>query len=288
MRIHTVSLQAAGRTLLVWALLLILVSACASSSTPPPPTATSTVVPTRTSEPKPAATLPEPTPTTAAQAVTATPTPSPPPPPPTATVPPTPTPEPVARYRLTFDAMWSADTHPLEFPSNPHFSGLIGATHTDAVHVWAEGALASPGIKSMAETGSKKPLDREIETLITQGSACVTISSRGIGVSPGAVAVEFEASVDCPFVSVVTMIAPSPDWFVGVDTLSLLQESRWVGERVVDLVPYDAGTDSGESYASRNAPTGDPVAIYRSTEPPLLIDGVVPSFGTFTFTRLDN
>ena len=54
------------------------------------------------------------------------------------------------------------------------------------------------------------------------------------------------------------------------------------------LLPYDAGTDSGESYASRNAPMANPEKIHRIAEAPLRIDGTVPTFGTFTFTRLDN
>ena len=37
--------------------------------------------------------------------------------------------EPKAEYTVTFDAAWSAATHPEDFPGKPHFSGLIGATH---------------------------------------------------------------------------------------------------------------------------------------------------------------
>jgi Spondin_N len=29
-----------------------------------------------------------------------------------------------AKYAVTFDGSWSAATHPLEFPSGAHFSGL--------------------------------------------------------------------------------------------------------------------------------------------------------------------
>ena len=36
-----------------------------------------------------------------------------------------------ARYRVTFQATWSAETHPTNFPANPHFSGLVGATHNE-------------------------------------------------------------------------------------------------------------------------------------------------------------
>ena len=76
------------------------------------------------------------------------------------------------QYLLTFNATWSATTHPTDFPADPHFSGLIGASHSDAVRLWEMGGAASPGIKNMAETGSKSPLDSEIDVLIDAGTAC--------------------------------------------------------------------------------------------------------------------
>jgi hypothetical protein len=208
--------------------------------------------------------------------------------PPTATPLPTEPPAPSAEYQLTFDATWSADTHPTDFPPNPHFSGLIGAAHTPDVRLWAAGELASPGIRNMAETGGKSPLDAEIDALIAEGSACVAISGQGVNPSPGTVTVVFVASLDCPVVSVVTMIAPSPDWFVGVSGLSLLEDGRWVVRETVELYPYDAGTDSGTSYTSPDLATADPELIYRIEADPLLVGGQVPLLGTFTFTRLDN
>jgi hypothetical protein len=139
----------------------------------------------------------------------------------------------------------------------------------------------------MAETGGKGLLDGEIDALINDGSACVQISGGGINPSPGVVAVTLTVSQDCPVVSVVSMIAPSPDWFVGVSGLSLLENGAWVEQKVVELFPYDAGTDSGSSYTSPDEPTSDPEAIYRIESDPLLVDGTVPPLGTFTFTRLD-
>jgi hypothetical protein len=191
-----------------------------------------------------------------------------------------------AKYRLTFDATWSAATHPTDFPPNPHFSGLIGAAHRPDVRLWEVGELASPGIKNMAETGVKSPLNAEINELIAAGDACVQISGEGIHPSPGMVTVVFEVSEDCPAVSVVTMIAPSPDWFVGVSAVNLLKDGAWVDEKVIELFPYDAGTDSGASYTSPDLPTASPEGIFMIEDEPLLVDGSVPPLGTFTFTRL--
>jgi hypothetical protein len=140
----------------------------------------------------------------------------------------------------------------------------------------------------MAETGGTSPLDAEIKTLIASGDACVTILGGGVPVSPGSVRITFTASLDCPLVSAVTMIAPSPDWFVGVSAVSLLEDGAWAQSKVVELLPYDAGTDSGPSYASPNDRTADPhEAIHLLGGAPVEVDGSVPPLGTFTFTRLD-
>ncbi len=48
-----------------------------------------------------------------------------------------------ATYVVTFLSSWSATTHPQGFPSNPHFSGLIGATHDSTVAFWTAGEPAS-------------------------------------------------------------------------------------------------------------------------------------------------
>jgi hypothetical protein len=273
------TLRVASAASLVVSLVLLTLSACAQPSPEPMPTPVPSATPAPTEMPT---VVPVPTSTLASAPADEPPAT----PPPTATEP-AETAAPSAGYRLTFEATWSESTHPLDFPPNPHFSGLIGASHGPAARLWAEGERATPGIKNMAETGAKNPLDAEIDALIGAGSACTQISGGGISTSPGAVEVTLTVSQECPLVSVVSMIAPSPDWFVGVSGLSLYEGGRWVDESVVELFPYDAGTDSGTSYGSPNLPTESAEVIHRIETEPLRIGGVVPPLGTFTFTRLD-
>ena len=289
--------EASRAALAAW-LIMVVLSGCAAPSTAPPPTEipAPTVVDASADEPAGRSTPTVAEVATDEPAVTPTPPPTPIPPTeipatrplPTATTPPTETPAASARYQLTFEATWSPATHPTDFPANPHFSGLIGAAHDPSVRLWAEGETATPGMKNMAETGGKSPLDGEIDSLIGEGSACETISGGGISPSPGAVTVTFTVNLDCPVVSVVSMIAPSPDWFVGVSGMSLLEDGQWIGERVVALHPYDAGTDRGSSYASADEPEGSAGAIRTIETEPLLVDGDVPLLGTFAFSRLDD
>lgn len=192
-----------------------------------------------------------------------------------------------AEYRVTFISTWSASTHPANFPSNPHFSGLIGATHNASASFWQEGGLASPGIKSMAETGSKGLLQGEIESAIQAGTVNTLLSQGGLSTSPGSRTFTFHMSAEFPLVTLVSMLAPSPDWFVGVTSLSLYEDQQWVSEKVIDLFVYDAGTDSGTNYTSPNQATNPAHPISKIQGIPFLVDSEVLHVGTYTFQRED-
>ena len=137
----------------------------------------------------------------------------------------------------------------------------------------------------MAERGATSPLDMEIQNAIDAGRAETLLSGGGIERSPGSVSLVFDISLEMSSVTLVSMIAPSPDWFVGVDNLNLLENGDWVDELVVDLDPYDAGTDSGTTFDSRDRETRPQEPIARITTPPLATGGTAPPLGTFTFRR---
>ena len=208
---------------------------------------------------------------------------APPPPPPP---PPLPA-DPHARYIAVFEATWSAATHPQDFPDSPHFSPLIGATHLAGPRFWAPGGPASEGIERMAEEGSVSPLDGEIAAAQAAGQAETLIRGGGLSPSPGTETVEFDITTAFPYVTLVTMVAPSPDWFVGVSGLSLLANGEWLNEVVVALGPWDAGTDSGTTYESEDADMMPQAPISPLQTAPVVVNGSVPPFGRFIFRRLE-
>src|SRR5437660_5945604 len=162
-----------------------------------------------------------------------------------------------ARYQVRFDATWSQATHPEQWTTNAHWSGLVGGTHNGAVHFFRQGEAATEGIRLMAEQGQKTQLLAEIAPAITNGSAQLQLSGGGIRPSPGTVTYVFPEAMrrDFPLVTLVSMVAPSPDWFVGVDSLNLLQGGHWVTNLVVPLYAIDAGTDSGVTSESPDQPS---------------------------------
>jgi hypothetical protein len=194
-----------------------------------------------------------------------------------------------ARYEVVFNATWSQATHPEHWPAGAHFSGLVGGTHNAKVHFWREGGPASEGIRLMAESGQKTTLLSEIAPAIANGTADLQLSGGGISPSPGDVKLIFPKPMrrDFPLVTLVSMIAPSPDWFVGVDSLDLIEDGQWVRSKTVTLYGMDAGTDSGATYVSPDQATVPRDMINTFTGFPALVNGSIVPFGTFTFTRLD-
>lgn len=55
--------------------------------------------------------------------------------------------------------------------------------------------------------------------------------------------------------SLMVRIVPSPDWFVGVDSVDLCDGDHWKEKVTLELFPYDAGTDSGFTFSSPNFET---------------------------------
>jgi hypothetical protein len=198
-----------------------------------------------------------------------------------------PEPDANARYRLTFNATWSAQTHPTEFPPTAHFSGLIGMTHNSSVMLFSKGELASDGIKNMAETGGKNPLEAEIQAFISIGTGNTFISGGGIGSSPGEVSIEFDINSTHSLVSVVSMVAPSPDWFIAVSSINLIENNEWLATKTITVNIYDAGTDDGSTFISPDFPTLPPLPIDNITTPPLAVNNIVAPLGSITFTKID-
>ena len=189
-----------------------------------------------------------------------------------------------ATYRIDFSATWSSTTHPDDFPGGAHWSPLIGAVHSSRTSFWEMGETASAGMESMAETGATGTLTSEINGEIPANALSV-ITGSGSG-SPGNVRIRnVEVSLDDPLITLVSMIAPSPDWFTGVTGLSLLNGvGQWTESRQVILFPLDAGSDSGTSYTAGNANTSpkEPITSLRGLAP----FSIAP-VATFTFTRTD-
>ena len=187
-----------------------------------------------------------------------------------------------ATYSVTFAGTWTTAATPGGLPDNAHFSPLIGAVHNAAVTFLEAGGRATPGIESMAERGRTATLTAEIEAA---GADALSVIARkgGPGATATATIEPVTVTADHPRITLVSMIAPSPDWFVGVFGLSLLDaEGAWVETLTVDLFPWDAGTEGGDDFSFDNAATVPPGTIVSLKGTGKFSDAPM---ATFTFTR---
>uniref|UniRef100_A0A3Q3IQ33 Spondin-1 n=1 Tax=Monopterus albus TaxID=43700 RepID=A0A3Q3IQ33_MONAL len=166
-----------------------------------------------------------------------------------------------AKYRLTFYGNWSEKVHPKDYPRRAnHWSALIGASHSRGYLLWEYGGYASEGVRQVAELGSPIKMEEEIRqkgdevlTVIKTKAQWPAWQPLNLRAAPSA---EFSVDRTRHLMSFLTMLGPSPDWNVGLSGEDLCtKDCGWVQRVVTDLIPWDAGTDSGITYESPNKPT---------------------------------
>ncbi len=186
-------------------------------------------------------------------------------------------------YQMTYSISWSAATHGtgIGFPANAHFSTLVGATHNGSARMWEHGATASAGVEAMAERGRTTGIVSEMGAQGGNVGGTFT-GSGGFNASDGTTSVSFSVSGMHPMVSLVTMLAPSPDWFVGVDSVPLCKDGSFQDVSVT-LVVYDAGTDDGATFTAPDADTQPRGTIQKLAVDPFEIGGTSVPLGTFRF-----
>lgn len=191
-----------------------------------------------------------------------------------------------AKYTVKFDGTWSTATHPMEYPSNAHFSGLIGATHDAGYVLFRDGRTATNGLEKLAEMGAHSPLDKEIRAAIDNGVAGALIESDPLFNLPASTSVTFTIDEKHPMVSFVAMIAPSPDWFAGVADLTLRENGGWVARKEITLYAWDAGTDNGTTYKADDADTQPRAAVAPNRSAHFVTNGTAIPVGKLVFEKL--
>jgi len=172
-----------------------------------------------------------------------------------------------AEYLVTFTINWNSVDFPTSYPSTAHFSRLIGWSHSADESFFKIGTLASDGIKNMAETGGTSPLDDELMQLIEEGNGYKQYVGSGLGSGTGEIEINVEVTEQYPSITLVTMVAPSPDWYIAVVDINLMENNSFIDQKTVDAHVYDAGTDSGSTYSSSNSVTDPqkPITLFVDT-----------------------
>uniref|UniRef100_A0A8C1VP02 Spondin 2a, extracellular matrix protein n=1 Tax=Cyprinus carpio TaxID=7962 RepID=A0A8C1VP02_CYPCA len=173
-----------------------------------------------------------------------------------------------ASYILVFTGHWSPQTFPKQYPlfrPPAQWSKLMAVTHNEQYRLWQEGAPASDGMKSFAEQGLTVDLVKDAKEARKRRAVGSMYRTAGIPSGFGHSSTELLLTPRSPLLSLIVKVIPSPDWFVGVDSLNLCEGGQWKQEVTFDLHPFDAGTDSGFTFSSPNFPTTPPENITMIT-----------------------
>ena len=190
-----------------------------------------------------------------------------------------------AEYTVIIKSTWTKTSHPFEYPSDAHFSGMIGASHNAKYSIFAIGRRPTPGLERLSEEGKHSPLDTEIRAAIDQGNALMLFESGGLKNWKDSMVATVRVDPKHPLVSVVNMIAPSPDWFTGASDVNLAENGGWITRRSVTLYAYDSGGDDGTTYKARDKDTNPKKPTTRAANRHFVVHGRVKPVATLTFVR---
>lgn len=122
------------------------------------------------------------------------------------------------------------------------FTPFVIATHTSAVRIFEPGTMATSQLRDLAEDGATGPL---VTMLAGNPSVRHVVTGAGL-LMPGATA-SYEVIGGVARLSLVSMLIPTNDAFVGVQGVALPYDTNAV---VVDAVAYDAGTEVNDELCT--------------------------------------
>ncbi len=191
-----------------------------------------------------------------------------------------------AVYKVTFTGRWVTPQFPI--PPNAHFTPIVGMVHNSTASMFATGTLASSGVESVAEDGNAFPLIAAIDSLIGLKKV---VSNPLFFLTPlsSASTITLYANSNYPLFSCMSMLAPTPDWFLGLHSFNLRPGGNWITDTTVNVYSYDAGTEEGDVFKQDNPATNpqQKITLLTPANASVLANGnaVIPPIATLRFVK---
>jgi hypothetical protein len=167
-----------------------------------------------------------------------------------------------AAYKVEITGKWKSPEFAV--PANVHYTYFTGMVHNNQTYLWKEGALASIGVENIAETGYFLPMFAEIDSL-TAIKKAIYLSFIAPPAATGISSGNIYCNSNYPYFSCQSMLAPTPDWFVGLSSFNLYPNKQWVKDTTINLYAYDAGTEDGDMFNQTNADSSPHQPIFKLT-----------------------
>lgn len=143
------------------------------------------------------------------------------------------------RYDVTFDLFW--DKTGASYPENAHTGNILLVEHDKNYNVFRINELTSLGVAQSAMFGVNDLLIKEVQKL---GFNYHTAKPIKIG-EKTSFSVKYNPRAQ--YITLIAMIAPSPDWFVASRPIKL-RRKKSNKPLVYPLYAYDAGVDLGSEF----------------------------------------
>ena len=190
-----------------------------------------------------------------------------------------------ASYKIVITLNWTSPNFGV--PAGAHVTTLTGMVHNKDTFLWMPGKLATAGLEDVAEIGNNIEMIKELDEILLKNKALSKFS-----ISPPSVTGTVEANLyfnsNYSYISFASMIAPSPDWFMGIHDLNLKDKS-WINDTTVSLIMYDAGTEEGDVFGYNNPETVPPqnISLLTPANASVLANGnaSVAPVGTIRFIK---
>lgn len=187
----------------------------------------------------------------------------------------------LAVYKLSIRTFWDEEQFPKQYPEwrpPAQWSKTIGFSHSKEFQMFSIGSVAGDGVKQFVETGDSDTLDREAATNKFFDAFIAPPITSGAGNTSTTIFVDGNNTK----ISLMAKLVPSPDWFIGLDSLNLCQDNNFIDSITIEAFPLDAGTDNGFTFTSPNWPTDPQGVIFQ-------ISSQYPTHpaGSFHYPHLD-
>ena len=152
-----------------------------------------------------------------------------------------------AVYEVAFHGDWITPLPPM----GASFSPLVGMSHSACASLWSPYEYSTLGVQAVAENGTTATVRNEIMSF-GRNTFSVFESALLDQIEIGTVVTNVTVDAFRPLVSAVSKVTPSPDWFTGVYDILLCDDDEWPAIISVNMLLWDAGSDSGVNYTSVN------------------------------------
>jgi len=154
-------------------------------------------------------------------------------------------------YKCAFENQWNQDRHPFAFPKNlpsVHWTKQIVASHSRDYRMWTEGEEANDGVEQLAEAGGTSTILKELQA--NDFEFDLGYEKYLFAMDPKVIFEPLKFTSANRYVSALSKLAPSPDWFSGFHDFNAVDEKRdtWYQRFEIPVYPYDAGTEDGVIY----------------------------------------